>query len=176
MGNKYYTPTIDEFHVGFTYERNDGNDWYPVVSNIGDMMDVQTMLSKANLQKIAITCKDEKEFLAKTGAHALPIGMTLKTILNNPITFCDRIRVKYLDREDIESLGFQKMYNRYGAVDRFFGHIPKDTTESSEVVYDFMTKDLTIQLDQYDYESTIFSGTIKNINELKKLMQQLNIK
>jgi hypothetical protein len=176
MENKYYTPTIDEFHVGFTYERNDGNDWYPVVSNIVDMMDVQTMLSKANLQKIAITCKDEKEFLAKTGAHALPIGMTLKTILNNPITFCDRIRVKYLDREDIESLGFRREFDKFRPVDIFCGHLPNDSEAISHVSYNFDSKILFIQNNQYEDNSTIFLGAIKNKSELKKLMQQLNIK
>jgi len=172
MENKYYTPTIDEFHVGFTYERNDGNDWYPVVSNIGDMMDVQTMLSKANLQKIAITCKDEKEFLAKTGAHALPIGMTLKTILNNPITFCDRIRVKYLDREDIESLGWEYKSTFIDA-DGDNAHLfIKPGGYNLKVECD---NHITIWLENLS-SVVFFRGTIKNKSELKKLMQQLNIK
>ena len=68
MENKYYTPEIEEFYVGFKYERGnkatEGNStkWY----------------------KEKITSAQE--------------------IVD--IFCCEEIRVKYLDKEDIESLGF----------------------------------------------------------------------
>lgn len=86
------------------------------------------------------------------------------------------IRVKYLDREDIESLGFRREFDKFRPVDIFCGHLPNDSEAISHVSYNFDSKILFIQNNQYEDNSTIFLGAIKNKSELKKLMQQLNIK
>ena len=87
MESKYYTPEIEEFHVGFEYEYKetfldgtvkskeqfDNAKWVESISSIGDSPYVHRALSG----KIA----DNKR---------------------------GGIRVKYLDKEDIESFGFKK--------------------------------------------------------------------
>ncbi len=36
MENKYYIPTIEEFHVGFLYERKNGEDWQKAEFGVTD--------------------------------------------------------------------------------------------------------------------------------------------
>jgi hypothetical protein len=85
-----------------------------------------------------------------------------------------RTRVKYLDREDIESLGFK--------------YVPAENKYIQEY---FIKDNITIRLYSYNeigiYKKNFycgefgneyiyyFSGTIKNKSELKKLMKQLGI-
>ena len=66
--NKYYTPKVEEFHVGFEYEYFIMEGWQPVAYHPSDMAEAERFL---------------------------------ETLYSN------KIRVKYLDREDIESLGFK---------------------------------------------------------------------
>ncbi len=76
MVNKYYTPEIEEFHVGFEYEWFDGSDW----------------------NKVTQKYFDGGLFNNGDGEH--PFEYQLSDV---------GIRVKYLDQEDIESLGFNKI-------------------------------------------------------------------
>jgi len=74
------------------------------------------------------------------------------------------LRVKHLDREDIEE----------------FGGIPHKNIKDYWRIDDFVlrTKDSIIsiyQYDEYTVDKLIFQGFIKNKSELKKLMQQLQI-
>ena len=86
--NKYYTPEIEEFHVGFECERNSigfDDEWHKEVVYAG----FKDGIWKSNIDHIMSTLKDG----------------------------CDAYRVKYLDKKDIESFGF-KLYistdDRYG--------------------------------------------------------------
>lgn len=85
------------------------------------------------------------------------------------------VRVKYLDKDDIESLGWFHRYDDFS-----FGEFIK--SKNGEVDYhltfDYENKSLIIGL--YNNEDTelydnIFIGTIKNKSELKKLLKQLQI-
>lgn len=92
-------------------------------------------------------------------------------LIHNPIG-C--VRVKYLDKEDIESLGWTPHLNRstesywikkadisfYLDVNEFYIHIGMGLLESIK----------NIKLPR-----TTFYGTIKNKSELKKIMQQIGI-
>lgn len=80
MENKYYTPTIEEFCVGFEYEYKEKKVWKK------DELDISGMTS------------------GDCGAdHYVEndIDFILDKLKSNDI------RVKYLDREDIESFGFK---------------------------------------------------------------------
>lgn len=81
------------------------------------------------------------------------------------------IRVKYLDKEDIESLGFEV----FGKGNNTF-QIKKDTSYllhlSTNKVYIY--KDIE-KPRKSDATITIFEGKIKNKSELKILLQQLEI-
>jgi len=143
MKNKYYTPEIEEFHVGFECEIQ--SSWgmqkgiYPSILR-------EDTLTGFQLQKIGET-------------------ETLKKVISG-------IRVKYLDKKDIESLGFSYYKTHPGMEQMEF-----DKGEY-ELTYDpnFKGKQwLRINLEG-EGDVTLFSGSIKNKSELKKLLKQLNIK
>ena len=143
MKDKYYTPEIEEFHVGFECEIQ--SSWgmqkgiYPSILR-------EDTLTGFQLQKIGET-------------------ETLKKVISG-------IRVKYLDKKDIESLGFSYYKTHPGMEQMEF-----DKGEY-ELTYDpnFKGKQwLRINLEG-EGDVTLFSGSIKNKSELKKLLKQLNIK
>lgn len=130
MENKYYTPTIEEFHVGFECE------FYCKVGDPGDI------------------CKYIKKELSFTD---------YVYIVNDNDWV---IRVKYLDREDIESLGW--VYNPKGHDHyRFKKYSLMHYTENN------IENGITIFKD--GHLGYIFKGSIKNKSELKVLLKQLRI-
>jgi hypothetical protein len=138
MENKYYTPSIEEFYVGFEYdtfiapnEHREGNGW--------------------------ISVKFPDPF---TGSNLGPIKRRLSE---------DNIRVKYLDKEDIENLGFINIdheYFRLGdyLIQNFFDRKELRIFKAENEQY----------FDEYTHYS-LFHGTIKNKSELIKLLKQLEV-
>jgi hypothetical protein len=141
---KYYTPEIEEFHVGFEYE-------------------ILEMGSKTKYHPATLNDCDDL-----TGDYD---GLTL---LYEIASKRHLVRVKHLDREDIESLGF----------------VFKKETESSYVkdnitmhVYDakrWNTENDTITIFKKDLDravgkTIVFAGVVKNKSELKRILKQLNI-
>ena len=143
---KYYTPSIDEFYIGFGYER---------IHELKHYNDTW--------KSVEVTHKD-----------------------NTFMRFVDdlqdnRLRVKYLDKEDIESLGWTFEKQHPGLEDISFSIDQVIDTcnmepeiSSSYLDYDPESKYLRISWIG-DGDTTRFSGTIKNKSELKKLMKQLGI-
>lgn len=129
MENKYYTPTLEEFHVGFEYEQYVGTDWEKLIFDI-DYED-----------------EDWNDLY-----H---------------VNFCinrSTIRVKYLNKEDIESLGWYP-----GGLQG----LNEDSFTYNE--YQLYWQDNQF-IEIYDFRSSIvFQGTIKNKSELVKLLKQLGI-
>ena len=129
MKEKYYTPKIEEFYIGFKYE----------------------IMSMEN---------------AQWGSYTLKDGNDLITLIMRDQ---DERRVKYLDREDIESFGFHtedngECYNKsIGWM--IIGIYPWSDINGKDHEY-------KISIDM----NTIFHGIIKNKSELQRLLSQLNIK
>lgn len=135
--DKYYTPSIEEFHVGFEFEVNyTGEGW---------------------LKEI---------FCNGTGKNIDSIGK-LKSFLGKT-TFEDAYRVKYLNKEDIESLGWKFEGGR------LLKNI-QDVFNKGEytLTYHYPTKTLYIEDMVGDVVKNL---TIKNKSELKKILKQLNVK
>lgn len=83
-------------------------------------------------------------------------------IVNRNTIFDKKVRVKYLDKEDIESLGWEQIkYDTYKY---------KGTSIHLEFNPEYKTIIYSTRLGHW-----LFSGEIKNKSELKKLMLQLNI-
>ena len=154
MTNKYYTPEIEEFYVGFECEIQ--SSWgmqkgiYPSILR-------EDTLTGFQLQKIGET-------------------ETLKKVISG-------IRVKYLDKEDIESCGFGNYKKSVCAWYELEGHF-----EDSFASYGYWTKirlihcesDNKIKILAFEHswdeeETVLFQGKIKNKSELKKLLKKLNI-
>ena len=127
---KYYTPELDEFHIGFEYE----------------------------------ICYDDMWFIRDIPFYPL--------VENNN----NKYRVKYLDKEDIESLGFKLIKHHPGTESYDYENL-KNPYLYLDITYNHFDKifvriyEEEIQDDSFNY----FSGNIKNKSELKKLLKQLNI-
>jgi hypothetical protein len=155
--SKYYTPTIEELHVGFEYEIKTTNGTW--------------VNTKANNLKL--------------------IKEIFETFQNKPI------RVKHLDREDIESFGFE--WNEMGLwrddLERFMFRKEVETHKGKElanILYVPKTNWMLIYLTPTtkDYGGyvleipenkitiaggTVFAGKIKNKSELKRILTQIGL-
>ena len=147
MRNKYYTPIIEEFHIGFEYEslwgiENINGEWHKEVFKSVDVEQI--------------------------------------------------VRVKYLDTDDIESLGFTKRgktwagYVDYEYTELIDGevpyylkatiHVPLMDDMYKIILHRFLNEDTNIdkQVEQGESE-VMFRGRIKNKSELKSIMQMVGI-
>lgn len=90
------------------------------------------------------------------------------------------MRVKYLDKEDVESLGWVYIgravdlwFNKVGMFDSASG-----THRFTEYKLHFGTHDQVLKINAYfanEDEGCLFEGIIRNKSELRKLMKQLKI-
>lgn len=166
--NLYYTPTIEEFHVGFEYEHLTGfeKEFKPYIYD----------LAKACLVI-------ERESISHNGEIVKMFIPAIQACIEE-----NQCRVKYLDQSDIESLGWlfkTKGPFRYwfeGNESWFNNTIPDSPSGrywEFQLIFDPELHTVQISAKTNDgiqeYEP-FFQGTIKNLSELKKLMQQLNIK
>ena len=156
---KYYTPEIEEFHVGFECEFKNsiqGATWNK------EICDVDT---------ISI-CYDSFEHEDYEGE------------------FKDTFRVKYLDKEDIESLEFKflpknslgNLTHRYEIKESFTRIDGSDNGDDTSYWNLYLThypdrNRIIIKADVScgSRDEKFFEGRIKNKSELKKLLKQLNI-
>lgn len=128
---KYYTPEIEEFHIGFEYEWLDDE-------------------------------KEDPTWIKATTPTAIEIKGYEDIVYG--------LRVKYLDREDIEELGFielgQEDYYLHGDLNNL--RIEKLHHKDIPCFY-------RINYDNEDIGSTNLFVSIKNKSELKRLMKQLGL-
>jgi len=129
MENKYYTPTIEEFHVGFEYEYEDINE------------------GGASLSWYKGTIKANEAYIID------------QLFEHDDLDF----RVKLLDREDIDSLGWKMLHEKNFLFNERFCLQINETY-------------IHIHDNSFIGTLVLFNGTIKNKSELQKLMTQLNIK
>lgn len=136
---KYYTPSIEEFYVGFEYEFSwkDDNNWIKAAIEDGSQID------------------DIHE-----GSYDL--------------------RVKHLDREDIEGLGFHKTGEDVNEL-TFQSHIDErswweltwdwdeDKPQKWNVIIEYWYETLNHRSDCF----TRFCGTIRNKSGLKTILKQV---
>lgn len=151
---KYYQPTIEEFHVGFECEakvliEENKCEWRPFI------------IKQPNYEWMNVHTDGEYK------TYTVP----------------ECIRVKYLDREDIESCGW---VNQYVCKDDeectlVEGYKMELNKLDEYVMYPDKEKWVIYFSHVYNEVSgnseygILFQGTIKNKSELKQLMQQLNI-
>jgi hypothetical protein len=144
MNDKYYTPNIDEFHVGFEFEFN-GSDcnW-----------------NRTGFEKqVILPTKDEYFDL-------FTLGWVQRIYYKPDDPLENWIRVKYLDKSDIEDLGFNSNLElkQHYYKDKYEIAYREDS-HYTQVWYDPKLKGAML----------IFDGYIKNISELKVLLKQLGI-
>lgn len=137
MEAKYYTPTIDEFHIGFEYE-------VLIAKN-------QNLWGKAKL---------------------LPDNIEVN--FDRIINAIETIRVKCLDKDDIESLGwkFSGLAQQW-CINEI--HTPTTQQNGQWLIPHGDNGKYQIIDSRGVNHFVMFLGTIKNKSELSKLMKQLNI-
>ena len=138
MNNKHYTPTIEEFHVGFEYEQHEDYD--------NPLQD-----------------KEWHKLVFGVNGTDNPENMTYPGSLNI-------IRVKHLDREDIESLGFK---DDVGAGIFFRKRIHTD--EEIHLNFDdTILIERCCVMDEYPIE-VVFKGKIKNKSVLTQVLKMIGV-
>lgn len=148
MENKYYQPKIEEFHVGFEYEIFE--DW---------------------------DGGDEKKWWPQVYGKDVDDPERLGYVSCLWMHGHD-FRVKYLDKEDIESLGWKHIYH---SVDECFTiegsfEMSSWTSYKATMHYGLYDQRMYINMEDTGAEGpNVFQGKIKNKSELKKLMEQLGI-
>lgn len=161
MESKYYTPDISEFHVGFEYIINDNNlllgiDREIININLSDIPDDTG---------INFTHPIPKEILEKYGKSSYKKGPTLELISQN----INNIKVKYLDKDDIESLGFSETTTK-----QFIKNAPESLPYWTQVVIDFRwPEDITIIGKRSEEVGMLFRGAVRNISELRKVLKMV---
>jgi hypothetical protein len=148
MENKYYTPTIEEFHVGFEYEELNF-----IYTDKGWYTDKREGWVKKEYQ-----CANYLEMYYLQKKLELDI-------------FKEVIRVKYLDREDIESLGFHYSDNSY----YWLTENTKGNELDLELIFNYEEHYIQILNWAGSYSFTLFEGYIKNKSELKQVLKMLQI-
>lgn len=162
--NKYYTPEISEFHVGFEYEYR----WFINVEENGSGY----VVTRADSTRIINEWSDWEKL-------DVPIKLDYQGFQDcSPYNHNDlntdrhQFRVKYLDKEDIESLGW------YSNHKDFYYYICKEVTYTLNVLSNnFGSNKIEIRCasnPSLNYSN--YLGECKNKSELIKLMKQLNIK
>ena len=143
--SKYYTPTIEEFHVGFIHEYVNTNTatWY---------------------------------------STQIDVSMEIKAAEQTLEYFPERLRVKHLDRKDIESLGWVNKRS-HGHTSFFIEKKDGDNSRDYKLCYMFEDNPSSLVILKADKAwvmgtskwRPIFSGDIKNKSELKRILKQIGI-
>ena len=153
MENKYYTPSIEEFCVGFQYEKR--------VNNIGEKVEAYFAVD-GDIVKVPDYICTEEDWAGKEFSLSNSEEQNIEKLIEE-----GRLRVKYLTKEDIESLGFKNILGN----DIY-------SIEQNDITYHL------IPISSYRFEirpshpSNIyggFLGTIKNKHELKRVLTMLGI-
>jgi hypothetical protein len=141
MDTKYYIPDISEFHVGFEYEHCHSSIRFV-------MLDLRTG-DRTNET-------EPKEIWEKSVFTGNEFDIWKSSFEFDDSLRDGQIRVKYLDKEDIESFGFTKTIE-----DQYY----KDDFEL------LIDDDLFIQIIKDD--GFIFQGAIKNKSELRQILKMI---
>ena len=141
---KYYIPTIEEFHVGFEFEEEFKNpNWHKLMKPRIDVYEFIKIKLDTSHSISRIISKIKKE----------------------------KVKVKYLNREDIESLEWVATPNR----DHIYNY--RDDHNSYQLHFDDLTRKegQGVGITIYGMDSIVFQGYIKNKSEFKKIMIMLDL-
>lgn len=166
---KYYTPEIEEFYVGFEYEelihyfnytiQESIQEWKPCIFEFDDLVyGIHISKDKTVTNPSLYLKMFNYEYTSWQGDKVEPYRTSL--------------RVKYLDKEDIESLGFTITDEEL----KSYGYYLKGFIGNTELWYAFLKNknDIYITLKNKHYNGNA-KFHIKNKSELKRILKQLQI-
>lgn len=136
MNNKYYTPEIDEFHIGFQYEFNHGEEWFK------HAMSWDTHPNFEDYEKY-------KQYFRVKRLDSADIESELKKF---------NLTIVEFEEDSV----YEADFNKAGICYRVF--------------YTYADKMIIFYERETFGFSCFFKGTIKNISEFRKALEQLGIK
>lgn len=161
--DKYYTPNLEEFYTGFEFEyKPKEGPWVKVNYN--------NWMSPSKGMELDFCTENE----LLRNFNKLDLATKRLNI----------VRVKYLDHEDIESLGWKYIQNNSIGKDHYKGLFSESLKGNLLFEHDWLNNKITIKTPNYIRDgSGNFDGyiiyinrlIIKNKSELKVLMKQLGI-
>lgn len=160
MENKYYTPSIEEFFVGFEFEHKD------------PCYDGREEFQKAVVESDNLVRYPDEDGMFNYWETEHLLSNILYDVKEN------NIRVKFLDASDIEELGFTVVKtkgNSFEAVKKFTFTYDNYPSEGEYNIIMSGDKYCVIKLKDIG-ETTLFRGEIKNKNVLKQVFKMLDIK
>jgi hypothetical protein len=160
MENKYYTPNIEEFHVGFEYES------YEVSFVQGERWE----LPEPEWVKKTVLDINNSEYKGKASYH-----VSINNRYEKDEEWNKYIRVKCLDEFDIIDCGFEKLETKSCKKLKFININKYNRDECiyfEDKVVDGYGKYVAVDNNCGDF---YFKGHIKNKSELKKLLEQLGV-
>ncbi len=168
--DKHYIPKIEEFHTGFEFEFYDTRCIYPV--KVGDPFE------NGNCMRILEDPTVESNWVNETyksGMYSfIKEGGGIKDYLQWYIDH-GGIRVKYLDKDDIEDCGwyFHADFDNGSHGGIIFHHKQKEY-EKGYYTLTIWNKSERVKIE--GTQGLIFDGTVKNKSRFKQIVEILNIR
>ena len=167
MENKYYVPDIEEFYIGFEFEYL-AKEGHSLRSDVP--IEEMTWIKSDDFSMDF--CDNDADTISERGY-----------VLNK-----NRVRVKYLDAEDIESLGYTKQEilktDDYIWFTKELDKVLYTIRYNIEALDNLGTNATLIYKTDFNKisflsgnprETVLFRGKVKNKSELKELLVQLGI-
>lgn len=148
---KYYTPELEEFHVGFEYEEY----------SQGYQYDVKLMAEHPEVQ---LQILSEPELVTDWVKRVYELDSFISLIDGEITTYIPEVRVKYLDEQDIKDLGFESVWSDIDTL----------TFAKDHIVITWWKDSTHIRIN-YTTGWQLFDGQLKNKNEFHKVLTQLGI-
>ena len=158
--NKYYTPELKEFHIGFEYEFHG--------MTTGGLVFMDFKNNKSSTVHEPTNKVWNKEIVNLDLMYSRSLSDIDKLIIDK------KIRVKYLDKKDIESQGYiHKKYKQdeYSEMRIYIGK--KFEVQFFGWDISVENKHLRGRIDIYLQDEPFFRGTVKNISKFKEVLETI---
>lgn len=175
---KYYTPSIEEFHHGFEYETRGmpSHDWCKkTLNDAGDFAIVDRIQNMFNLKQKLEKYDGSWDKMLDAENAMLPLGFP-KAVVEDFKAPSDFYRVAFITREQIEAEGWL-ILERYSPAANISFSLQILSERGGE--FDI----ISLIYNPYSHWVLVtqnntprFSGTIRNISEFRVLCKQLGIK
>ena len=156
--NNYYTPDIEEFCVGFEYELHTSTVGVSVIDFENNLIEHKVTSNTKVWEKVTYTLNPATYRSLKE----------IETLITDK-----KIRVKYLNKEDIKSLGYTEESRKI-----FVKIAPGSLGYWSKLSIDYRwwdvdVREISIVGIRGSEDEKLFVGSISNITELKNIIKKI---
>jgi hypothetical protein len=181
--NRYYTPEISEFHVGFEYEWRYAPRLTKIAENPGEYVFTIDLIQYPNGVPKEVT--EERQAREKERVTWKKVILTEEILefdrdgghIENPFIagYDIEFRVPYLTKEDIEGEGFKFIDKGEYEVNSYFSK--NINYHGNTIEYRVrLWSDYRVDLWSEDTGAAYFDGIIKNKSEFRKILKMIGSK